>query len=243
MKKFAILSCTLVCTLALTATAFAQPVTRHNSPIKRTSVAGVEYHNISRTWQTIDLAGKNMLLYAPTLRGVALTTGHSFLLHSRPLLRIIHFGFDTNWFDIEYANWLKHVDGQGKWMHKLDMSVGIGPAIHLNPTRRLGVHFYYRFDPTLSLVTHNFAGAEDGKFEVVVGYASYLSAGMALSWSIFSLGGEFRHGSGRYHGIRIPDITISPENIEQIMDLRIKDALDHQRHSMRGWRVYFSFRF
>ncbi|MDR1671182.1 MAG: hypothetical protein LBR57_01540 [Alistipes sp.] len=243
MKRIAILLCALALVLASATIAGAQPATRHNSPVKRSSIAGVEYHNISRTWQTIDLAGKNILIYAPTLRGVALTSGHSFLFHERPLLRFIHFGFDATWYDIEYANWLHHVDGHGKWMHKLDMAVGLGPAIHLSPTRRFGVHIYFHYNPTLSLVTHNFAGTDDGKFEVVVGYASYMATGLALSWDVFSLGGEYRHGGGRYHGIRIPDITVSPENITDLLDLRIKDALDNQRHTMRGWRVYLSFRF
>jgi hypothetical protein len=113
----------------------------------------------------------------------------------------------------------------------------------VSPTRRLGIHVYFHFDPTLSLVTHNIAGDEDGKFEVVVGYASYFSSGVALSWNVFALGAEYRHGGGLYHGVRIPDVTISPENIGKILNLSIKDALDHQRHIMRGWRVYVSFRF
>jgi hypothetical protein len=238
MKRIAFLLCALVCTL----TAGAQ-ARRHNSPQNRASIGGVEYHNISRTSQTIDLAGKNMLLYAPTIHGVALTTGHSFLVHEKPLLRIVHFGFDTTWFDIEYGNWRRRVDGHGKWMHKLDMAVGLGPAIHVSPTRRLGVHAYFHYNPTLSFITHNFAGNEEGKFEIVAGYASYFSTGLAVSWSVFSLGGEYRHGGGLYHGIRVPDVTISPDHIGDLLDLRMKDALDHQRHTMRGWRVYISFRF
>jgi hypothetical protein len=203
----------------------------------------VEYHNISRTWQTIDLAGKNTLLFAPTIHGVSLTSGHSFLLHEQPLLRLIHFGFDVTWADIEYGNWQHKIDGNKKWMHKVDVAVGVGPALHVSPTRRLGLHVYWHYDPTLSTVTHNFAGSDDGKFELVAGYASYFSAGAALSWSVFSVGGEYRHGGGVYHGLRVPDVTVSPDAIDDLLDLQIKDALDKQRHVMRGWRLYLSFRF
>ncbi len=63
-------------------------------------------------------------------------------------------------------------------MHKLDMGIGLGPAVHLSPYDRLGIHAYFRFSPTVSLVTHNFAGDEDGKFELVTGYASYFSTGL-----------------------------------------------------------------
>jgi hypothetical protein len=204
----------------------------------------VEYRNFSRTAQTIDLAGKNTLLFAPTVHGVAFTTGHSFLFHERPLLRVIHFGFDVTWFDAEYAGWRHRIDGHGKWMHKLDVAIGVGPALHLSPVGRLGIHLYVHYDPTLSVVTHNFAGDEEGKFELVAGYASYFSTGLALSWDIFSIGAEYRHGGGVYRGIRIPDVTVTPDRIiDEILDLDIKDALDRQRHTMRGWRAYIGFRF
>ena len=227
----------ILCVVFLAATAGVQGQhrfhsRRYTSPVERASLAGVEYHNISRTWQKIDLAGKNTLIFAPVVHGVAFTTGHNFLIHERPLWRIVHFGFDATWFDIEYANWRRHIDGHGKWMHKLDMAVGAGPAIHLSPFGRFGIHAYFHYNPTFSLVTHNFAS-----------YASYFSTGLALSWDIFSLGGEYRHGGGTYHGIRIPDVTISPEHIDELIGLDLKDALDRQRHRMSGWRIYLSFRF
>ena len=234
----------LAAMLLLSATgADAQWRYRHSSPVTRTSIEGAEYHNFARTWQNIDIAGENDLLYSPVVRGIAFTTGHSFLVHRRPVLRVVHFGFDVTWFDIEYGNWRRRVEGKNKWMHKVDMSIGAGPAIHINPVDRLGLQLYFHYDPTLSAVAHNFAGVEDDKFELVAGYASYFSTGLALSWDIFSLGGEYRHGGGTYRGIRIPDVTISPENIDQLLDLNIKDALDRQRHRMSGWRVYLSFRF
>jgi hypothetical protein len=239
MKRIAILLCLLVRTLA----AEGQGRSLHNTPEDRAGLQGVEYHNVSRTWQTIDLAGENMLVFAPVTHGVALTSGHSFLVHEKPLLRIVHFGFDATWFDIEYGNWRQRIDGHRKWMHKLDAAIGIGPAIHLSPFRRFGVHAYFHYNPTLSIVTHNFAGDEDGNFELVAGYASYFSTGLALSWSAFSVGGEYRHGGGLYRGIHIPDVTLSPDRIDEILDLRFKDALDRERHTMRGWRLYISFRF
>jgi hypothetical protein len=210
---------------------------------ERVSLAGVEYRNISLSRQTIDLAGENVLIFAPETKGLAFTTGHSFLVHERPLLRIVHFGFDTTWFDIEYGNWRKKIDGSNKWMHKMDVAIGAGPAIHLSPFGRFEVHAYFHYSPTLSLVTHNFAGDEDGKFELVAGYAGYFSTGLALSWSAFSVGGEYRYGGGIYRGIRIPDVTVSLRDIDELLDIGIKDVLDRQRHTMRGWRVYLAFRF
>jgi hypothetical protein len=240
MKRIVILLCLVVWATGVD----AQHSSFYRSPVKRASMAGVEYHNFSRTWQNIDLSGKDILIFAPTLRGIAFTTGHSFLLHERPLLRVIHFGFDATWFDMEYGNWRRRIDGHGKWMHKVDVAIGAGPAIHFSPWRRLGIHLYFHYDPTLSVVTHNFAGDEDGKFEFVAGYASYFSSGLALSWDIFSIGAEYRHGGGTYRGIRIPDITISPDRvIDELLDFGIKNVLDRERHTMRGWRVYLSLRF
>lgn len=184
-----------------------------------------------------------MLIFSPVVRGIAFTTGHSFLLHEKPLLKVFHFGFDATWFDFGYGNWRHKVDGHGKWMHKIDAAIGAGPALHISPWRRFGIHTYIRYNPTLSIVAHNFAGDTDGKFELVAGYASYFSTGLALSWDAFSVGGEYLHGGGTYRGIRIPDVTVSPDNIDDLLDLDIKDALDKQRHTMRGWRAYISFRF
>jgi hypothetical protein len=203
----------------------------------------VEFHHFALTSQKIDLIGKETLVFAPIIRGVALTTGHSFLVHEKPLARIARFGFDINWFDIEYGNWWKKIDSHNKWMHKLDLAMGIGPAVHLSPFDRIGVHGYFRYSPTISLVAHNFAGGEEGKFELVAGYASYFSAGLAVSWSAFSLGGEYRFGRGVYNGIRIPDVTVSPKEIDELANLNIKDVLDKERHRMSGWRLCFGFRF
>jgi hypothetical protein len=238
MKRIVILLCAL-------APIVAGARGRHHdyTPTERAGFRGAEYHNISLSWQTIDLAGKNVLIFAPTTRGIAFTTGHSFLVHERPLLRIINIGFDATWFDIEYGNWRKRIDGDHKWMHKADVAIGIGPALHLNPFGRFGVHAYFRYNPTFSTVTHNFAGDEDGKFELVAGFANYFTTGLAISWSAFSVGGEYRHGGGVYHGIRIPDVTLSPKDIDELLDLDIRDAFDRQRHTMRGWRVYFSLQF
>ncbi len=204
MKRIVILSCLLVWTGGIL-TAEAQWRYRNHSPTQRASIEGVEYHNFARTWQNIDLAGKNTLMFAPTISGIAFTTGHGFLVHERPVLRIIHFGFDATWFDIEYGNWRRRIDGHGKWMHKIDAAIGAGPAIHLSPARRLGIHTYFHYNPTLSAVTHNFADDEDGKFEIVAGYSSYFSTGIVVSWDAFSIGGEYRHGGGTFHGIRIPE--------------------------------------
>ena len=234
----------LLCALLGATTLGAQERYGDNTPERYAGLPGVEFHHIARTHQKIDLVGENSLAFAPVLRGVALTTGHSFLVHEKPLARIIRFGFDAVWFDVEYGNWQKPVDNHKRWMHKLDLGMGIGPAVHLAPFDRLGVHAYFRYNPTLSLVAHNFAGDEGGKFELVAGYASYFSTGLAVSWSAFSLGGELRYGRGTYKGIRIPDVTVSsPQDVSQLIDLEITHALDKERHRMSGWRIYICFRF
>jgi hypothetical protein len=243
MKTAAIVLCALVWTSA----AGAVRDRRHNSPLRRATLAGIEYKNISRTWQTIDLSGKDILVFSPVVSGVAVTAGHSFLVHERPLAHIVHFGFDVTWFDLEYGYWYKKIDGNHKWMHKVDVAVGVGPAVHVSPFRRFGVHAYFHYNPTYSFVTHNFAGDEEGKFELVSGFASYFSTGLAVSWSVFSIGGEYRHGGGLYRGIHIPDVTFSStdiaKDIDEIVDFETKDMLDRKRHRMSGWRLYLSFRF
>ncbi len=245
MKKIVFILCSLLLSVGVASAKGDNPKeekksrSRSSQPSRSPGLEGVEYHNFGFSSQRVTLDGTDVLPFVPILKGGGLTTGHSFYFHRRPIRDVVRFGFDINWIAADYVSWKGRVEGRKKWIHKFDMGMGIGPSLHLTPFRDLGIHVFFRFDPTVSFIAHNCAGDVDGKFELVAGFASYFSTGVAVSWSAFSIGGEFRFGGGKYRGVRIPDVTISREEI----DLGLDDALNRQRHKMRGYRVYLSFRF
>jgi hypothetical protein len=128
--------------------------------------------------------------------GVALTKGRTFTLHHRPVADMIYFGLDGVWTDVNYAQY-KIEMGIGDFsiserLHQADLSLGIGPSVHLLPVEKLGIHAYFRYMPTVA----TFA---DDSFETIVGgYASMFTTGGAVSWSAISLGIEARWGTGKY---------------------------------------------
>ena len=79
----------LLCALLGATTLGAQERYGDNTPEEYAGLPGVEFHHIARTHQKIDLVSENSLVFTPVLRGVALTAGHSFLVHEKPLARII----------------------------------------------------------------------------------------------------------------------------------------------------------
>lgn len=248
MKKFVILLFLLLAAAAhLSARSYVVGEHRTSPRASRRSMlAGNAWHNLGFTHQKIDLAGTNTLKFAPRLKGVSISSGHSFMVHERPLWRVVHLGFDVAWVDAEVGRWSRQVDGARKWMQKFDLGIGAGPGVHISPGGRFGVHLYMRYMPTYSIVMHNFAGEEDGNLEIVQGLAQYIAGGLAVSWDAFSVGAEYRRGGGRYSGVKVPDITVDAgglELVEDLMNLRAKDALDKQKHTMRGLRLYISFRF
>lgn len=217
-----------------------------SNPWRRSTLAGNSYHNLALTWQKLDLIGTNTLTFAPQMRGLAITSGHSFMIHERPLWKIFHIGFDVTWIDAEGARWRRTIAKEHKWIQKLDLGIGAGPALHISPGGRFGMHLYARYMPTYSLLMHNFAGAEDGTFEVAQGLSRYFTSGFAISWDTFSVGAEYRHGTGRYRGVKIPDISLDGGQIaliDNLLSLNLNDALDRQRINVHGLRVYLSFRF
>jgi hypothetical protein len=223
----------------------ARPRIHLEVPSLSGSLAGVDYHTVGRAFQNISLVGTNAPDYSSTMKGFTFAVGHSFPLHQRPILKIVHVGLDVTWFDAEYGYWRRKLDEFRKWMYKLDVAVGVGPAIHLRPSGRLNrfaVHIYGRFHPTMSLVAHNIPVASGNRFELVSGYASYASTGVAVSWDAFSVGAEWRFGGGRYRGIRLADLTVSDDDASSF-GISPEDLLTHQRHRMRGSRLYVSFRF
>lgn len=155
-----------------------------------------------------------------TKLGFGITVGRSYILHKNPFLGMIRIGLDATWFDINYAYYQRELLGETSTTHQADISLGIGPSVHVNPIDNLGVHAYFRYNPTFATLFDTGEG-----FAMAGGYSSMFVTGGAVSWSFISVGAEARWGKGKYHNFRHADV------------------LDKEKIKTAGWRVYLGFRF
>jgi hypothetical protein len=124
--------------------------------------------------------------------GAAFIKGRSYTLHHRPVARMIYFGIDAVWADLNYAQYADFDGRTDVKYHHAALSMGLGPAVHIMPVKKLGIHTYLRFQPTI-------AALSDDNFETLRGgYAPMFTTGGAVSWSAISVGIEARWGKGDY---------------------------------------------
>lgn len=187
-----------------------------------------KYRNISFSSQTLGDENGNYEDKGSNF-GFGFTTGRSYILHKNPIAGMIRIGIDATWFDINYGNWSEKIDDGKAWMHKLDIGMGVGPGIHVNPVSKLGIHVYFRYNPTFTATFDNYW---DG-LAIQGGYASYFTTGGAISWGVISLGAEARFGGGTYHSFKAPSIDDGGVELER----------GKTKHKLKGMRAYVSFRF
>lgn len=167
--------------------------------------------------------------------GVGLTAGRSYILHNEPILGMIRIGLDATWFDMNYAHQkpagifseiFDMLDAPSFEIHQADISMGIGPSIHVNPVGRLGIHAYARYNPTLATLFNT-----QGDFSMAGGYSSVIVTGGAISWGVISVGVEGRWGFAKYSDW----FTGGDEGSE--------GTFDKMKLKTKGLRAYIGFRF
>lgn len=177
---------------------------------------------------------------SPTLKsnyGAAFTVGRTFFVHKKPIARMIRFGIDATWFDINYINYnveYRYQDERGQSgyesdlisFHQAEIGMQIGPSITINPVSKLNVHSYIRYAPSFSALYdgNSFRG----------GYAGFLVGGGAVSYGVIGLGVEARFGGCNYKTFGGGDEDFGFEEEETYVTPQSKFS---------GMRVYLTFRF
>lgn len=189
-----------------------------------------KYRNFSYVDQTLNFNGSS---YKSDL-GFAFTSGRSYIV--TPVIgNFFRVGIDATWFDINYTNY------SGSWMveddegnessktgilyHMIEASVHAGLSVHFTPISKLGIHGYFRYAPTYSVLY------DHSETTVVGGYVGYLVAGGALSYGLISVGAESRWGSGKFSN------TIWPWKQDE------ERTIAKGKFDTSALRVYVSFRF
>ena len=159
--------------------------------------------------------------------GASLSWGKTFYLHRKPIGRVLKFGLDWTWLDLNGACFEQDMysifDGDyHETLYQLDAGMQFGPSITVNPVDHLKISTYFRVTPTFATVY----AVENALF--LKNYASYLDAGFSVAWRLLSLGVEYRTGKTSY------------DDLGELSELMPGVAIDLNTTS---WRMYFGFRF
>ena len=186
-----------------------------------------QYFNFSYATQT--LSSEEIGVEYKADWAAAISSGKTFYLHKKPLARMIKFGIDWTWFDLNAAQY-SYVDSEifkdreRYNLYQAEVGMHVGPSITINPVHHLKLSLYYRLAPSYSLLFdadneslhHNF-----GLFN---------SMGGAISWKLLSVGIEMRSGKVEYNDIEFGDFDSDT-------------ASDNQKLKTETVRFYFGFRF
>jgi hypothetical protein len=159
--------------------------------------------------------------------GAALSWGKTFYLHRRPVGRVLKFGLDWTWLDLNGACFNQPLtsifDGAyDETLYQLDAGMQLGPSITVNPVHHLKISTYFRVTPSYSAVY----AVEN---ELFMGrYATYYNVGATVAWRVLSLGVEYRTGKATY------------DDLGELSEWMPGLEIDVDTSS---WRFYLGFRF
>ena len=170
------------------------------------------YINISYVSDEIKLSDKDAGVdgtgkSAESNWAVSLTYVHTYMLHKRPIARMMGVGLDVGFFDATYSNYT--IDNMDEWgmvdpddfdathdpskridvpMHKVEYSLQVGPSITVTPGKNFTFSAYARYAPTFTglYIEYNFYG----------NYASMFNLGASVAWKNIGVGIETRTGVG-----------------------------------------------
>ena len=159
--------------------------------------------------------------------GASISWGKTFYLHRKPIGRVLKFGLDWTWLDLNGACFEQDLysifDGDyHETLYQLDAGMQFGPSITVTPVDHLKISTYFRVTPTFATVY----AVENELF--LKNYATYLNAGLSVAWRLLSLGVEYRTGKTSY------------DDLGELSELMPGVAIDLNTTS---WRMYFGFRF
>lgn len=216
MKKFAILL--LMSCFALTAAAQDETAEAENVKNVRKKFFNISYLSdkikfsdgnigLNNVIEEVEETANNKNIGIKNNWGISLTRGRSYMLHKKPIARLISIGIDASFFDVSYSNYTASFNDLGasemgleeleeydltKKMdfHKMDYSFQVGPSITITPGKKLTVAAYFRYAPTFSClyVDETFAG----------NYATMFVTGASVAYGKMGVGIEARLGNCTY---------------------------------------------
>ncbi|MDR0892478.1 MAG: hypothetical protein LBN24_07675 [Mediterranea sp.] len=188
------------------------------------------YLNLNYVSSTMKFEGNSSKLKSDY--GAALTIGHTFNLHKKPILGLIRIGIDCTYFDLNFAkssyDTEGYSDGSG-WeaenvnVYKAEVGMQVGPSIKITPVKGLSASVYYRYAPSYS------GYYDDEVEEFKGGYGSYSVLGLSVAYKVIAIGVENRWGTTK--------LNIDSEDSDG------KTVTNKMKLKTSGPRLYVGFRF
>ncbi len=192
--------------------------------------------------------------------GISLAMGKTFYLHKKPLLGLLKFGLDFTYFDLSYAKYKEpeawaaaddyydyyedyydyYYDDEDEDLdlgcHQVEMGIGIGPSVTINPVSHLKVNAYFHFLPSASLLILN--------DELSAKFVPNFSLGGAVSYKVISLGVEYRWGKAKYNSFSAEEDEWDDWD-DYDEDYDFDDVITNSKNRMKthSVRFYVAFRF
>ncbi|WP_104384532.1 hypothetical protein [Sphingobacterium sp. HMA12] len=201
------------------------------------SKPGKKYLNIGYVSQhlkaTDDLDGESKI---KSKFGASLSSGRTFFLNKEPIAKVLYFGIDWTYLDLNYAQFKQsetysYDDGNGGMItetddyvtHKGEIGMQVGPSVHVGLTDGFTLSGHVRFAPSYSLLyaDEDFSG----------GFGNFFTTGLTVNYGAFGLGFETRWGSAKH------SFNIAIDELEE-QEVTVKEKI-----KLSGSRVFLAFRF
>lgn len=143
--------------------------------------------------------------------GAAITVGHTFYLHREPVAKMLRFGLDWTFFDLNVSRYSeKDYDEYGEFKTKSyqgEVGMHLGPSVTVTPVENLHISTYFRYAPS-------FVGFYNDNVEKFKGaYGSFFVAGISASYRMISLGIEQHWGNAGFK-FDLEDENDEPDSFE-----------------------------
>lgn len=198
-----------------------------------------KYFNLGYVRQT--LADRT---YGGELRsdlGASVSWGKTYYLHRKPLFRMLKFGLDWSWMDINYAKFaMKEFEEESYDIHQAEIGMQFGPSLTVNPVHHLKIGGYFRVTPSYSLLYMDET--------VHHHYVTFCNAGCTLAWKVLSVGVEWRWGTAKYDGLKFDESAFDEDDLTDGDSPSMGDVMDQMKVPDRKFRTssvrfYLGFRF
>ncbi len=186
------------------------------------------YINLAYVTQSLkfDAYGDNAAQELKSNQGFALEWGKTFFFNAkRPVAKMIRFGLDWSWMDVQYASFkIKGVDEDDRPLefdsHFINFGMQIGPSVTVTPMKWLNIKAYVHYAP--SSVGFSPSDFSNIKF----GYAGYVTGGLQASFKCVTLGIEMRSATAKFstinmdalNNIEIDEDSEEMPNTDDILD-------------------------
>lgn len=168
--------------------------------------------------------------------GASLSSGRTFFLNKEPIAKVLYFGIDWTYLDLNYAQYKQtgtytyeaqpgeiFTETENYITHKAEIGMQVGPSVHVGLTDGFSLSGHVRYAPSYSLLY------EDEEFSG--GFGNMFTTGLSANYGAFGIGFETRWGTAKH------SFNLDIEELEE-QEITVKEKI-----KISGSRIFLAFRF